>query len=95
MLHADYDCPITIGERVSVGHNAIMHGATIEDDVIVGMHATVMDGAVVGRGSIIAAGVPGKIKRTFTEEELRRQKRNAAVYADDTDEYANNIKIIG
>lgn len=112
MLHADYDCPITIGERVSVGHNAIMHGATIEDDVIVGMHATVMDGAVVGRGSIIAAGalvmentviperslvagVPGKIKRTFTEEELRRQKRNAVVYADDADEYANNIKIIG
>lgn len=112
MLHADYDCPITIGERVSVGHNAIMHGATIEDDVIVGMHATVMDGAVVGRGSIIAAGalvmentviperslvagVPGKIKRTFTEEELWRQKRNAAVYADDADEYANNIKIIG
>lgn len=56
MLHADYDLPITIGERVSVGHNAIVHGATIEDDVIVGMHATVMNGAHVGRGSIIAAG---------------------------------------
>ena len=55
MLHADYDLPITIGERVSVGHNAIVHGATIEDDVIVGMHATVMNGAHVGRGSIIAA----------------------------------------
>lgn len=112
MLHADYDCPITIGERVSVGHNAIVHGATIEDDAIVGMHATVMNGAVVGRGSIIAAGalvventviperslvvgVPGKIKRTFTEEELQRQKKNAAVYTDDADEYANNIKIIG
>ena len=56
MLHADYDLPITIGERVSVGHNAIVHGATIEDDVTVGMHATVMNGAVVGRGSMIAAG---------------------------------------
>lgn len=55
MLHADYDLPITIGERVSVGHNAIVHGATIEDDVIVGMHAMVMNGAHVGRGSIIAA----------------------------------------
>ena len=56
MLHADYDLPIVIGERVSVGHNAIVHGAVIEDDVIVGMHATVMNGAKVGRGSIIAAG---------------------------------------
>lgn len=112
MLHADYDLPITIGERVSVGHNAIVHGATIEDDVIVGMHATVMNGAHVGRGSIIAAGalvkehaviperslvagVPGVVKRTFTEEELQRQKKNAAVYTDDASEYANNVKIIG
>lgn len=95
MLHADYDLPITIGERVSVGHNAIVHGATIEDDVIVGMHATVMNGAHVGRGSIIAAGVPGVVKRTFTEEELQRQKKNAAVYTDDASEYANNVKIVG
>lgn len=103
---------ITIGERVSVGHNAIVHGATIEDDVIVGMHATVMNGAHVGRGSIIAAGalvkehaviperslvagVPGVVKRTFTEEELQRQKKNAAVYTDDASEYANNVKIVG
>lgn len=100
MLHADYDLPITIGERVSVGRNAIVHGATIEDDVIVGMHATVMNGAHVGRGSIIAAGalvagVPGVVKRTFTEEELQRQKKNAAVYTDDVSEYANNVKIVG
>jgi len=39
--------------------------------------------------------VPGKIKRTFTEEEPQRQKKNAAVHADDADEYANSIKIIG
>ncbi len=43
----------------------------------------------------LVAGVPGKIKRTFTEEELQRQKKNAAVYTDDADEYANSIKIIG
>ena len=99
ILHADYDLPITIGERVSVGHNAIVH-------------ATVMNGAHVGRGSIIAAGalvkehavipersmvagVPGVVKRTFTEEELQRQKKNAAVYTDDASEYANNVKIVG
>ncbi len=56
MLHADYDCPIRIGSRVSIGHSAIIHGATIEDRVIVGMGAIVMNGAVIGEGSIIAAG---------------------------------------
>ena len=54
--HSDYDCPVTLGDRVSVGHNAIVHGATIEDDVTVGMHATVMNGAVIGAGSMVAAG---------------------------------------
>ena len=53
MLHADYDCPIRIGSRVSIGHSAIIHGATIEDRVIVGMGAIVMNGAVIGEGSII------------------------------------------
>ena len=56
MLHSDYDCPITLGERVSIGHNAVVHGATIENDVTVGMHATVLNGAVLGAGSMIAAG---------------------------------------
>ncbi len=56
MLHSDYDCPILIGDRVSVGHNAVVHGATLENDVTVGMHATVLNGAVIGAGSMIAAG---------------------------------------
>lgn len=70
MLHSDYDCPIVIGNRVSVGHNAIVHGATIEDDVIVGMHATVMDGARVGRGSLIAAGALVKEHEIIPERSL-------------------------
>lgn len=55
-LHSDHDCPIVLGERVSVGHNAVVHGAVIENDVTVGMHATVLNGAVIGAGSMIAAG---------------------------------------
>ncbi|MCR8671077.1 gamma carbonic anhydrase family protein [Agrococcus sp. HG114] len=55
-LHVDHGSPLTIGARVSIGHNAVVHGCTIEDDVLIGMHATVMNGAVVGTGSIIAAG---------------------------------------
>ncbi|WP_055526281.1 gamma carbonic anhydrase family protein [Streptomyces graminilatus] len=54
-LHADPDFPVTIGERVSVGHNAVVHGATIEDDCLIGMGATVLNGAVIGEGSLVAA----------------------------------------
>lgn len=54
--HADPGFPLTVGERVSVGHNVVLHGCTIEDDVLVGMSSTVMNGAVVGSGSIIGAG---------------------------------------
>ncbi|WP_300667116.1 gamma carbonic anhydrase family protein [Desulfoluna sp.] len=56
MLHADPGQPLTIGEEVTVGHRAILHGCTIEDCCLIGMGAVVMNGACVGRGSIIAAG---------------------------------------
>ncbi|GAA5036668.1 gamma carbonic anhydrase family protein [Streptomyces siamensis] len=54
-LHVDPGFPITIGERVSVGHNAVVHGATVEDDCLIGMGATVLNGAVIGAGSLVAA----------------------------------------
>lgn len=56
VVHADPGFPVTIGEGVSVGHRAVLHGCTIEDDALVGMGAVVLNGAVVGRGSLIAAG---------------------------------------
>ncbi len=46
----------TIGNNVSLGHNAMVHGCTIEDNVLVGMGAIIMDGAVIGENSVIAAG---------------------------------------
>jgi len=46
----------TIGNYVSIAHNAIVHGCTIEDHVLVGMGAIIMDGALIETGSIIAAG---------------------------------------
>ena len=55
-LHVDHGSPLRIGARVSIGHNAVVHGCTVEDDVLIGMHATVMNRAVIGTGSIIAAG---------------------------------------
>ncbi|MGW4885448.1 gamma carbonic anhydrase family protein [Streptomyces murinus] len=54
-LHADPGFPVTIGERVSIGHNAVVHGATVEDDCLIGMGATVLNGAVIGAGSLVAA----------------------------------------
>ncbi|MFE0105548.1 gamma carbonic anhydrase family protein [Streptomyces sp. NPDC059009] len=54
-LHADPGFPLTVGERVSVGHNAVLHGCTVEDDCLVGMGATVLNGAVIGAGSLVAA----------------------------------------
>ncbi|MFD8379919.1 gamma carbonic anhydrase family protein [Streptomyces sp. NPDC059679] len=54
-MHADPGFPATVGERVSVGHNAVLHGCVIEDDVLVGMGATVLNGARIGTGSLVAA----------------------------------------
>ncbi|MFW6693064.1 gamma carbonic anhydrase family protein [Streptomyces sp. MAR4 CNX-425] len=54
-VHSDPGFPVVVGERVTVGHNAVVHGCTVGDDVLVGMGATVLNGAVIGAGSLIAA----------------------------------------
>lgn len=57
VVHCTYQKSITtIGNNVSIGHNAIVHGCEIEDNVLVGMGAIIMDHAVIGSNSIIAAG---------------------------------------
>ena len=57
IIHCTYQKAATIiGNNVSVGHNALVHGCTISDNVLVGMGAIVMDGVVIESNSIIAAG---------------------------------------
>ncbi len=57
IIHCTYQKAATkIGNRVSVGHKAILHGCTIEDNVLIGMGAIVMDNVIVESGSIVAAG---------------------------------------
>jgi len=56
VIHADPDLPVILGAGVSVGHRAVLHGCTIEDDVLIGMGAIVLNGARIGRGSLVAAG---------------------------------------
>lgn len=55
VVHTDIAGPTTIGERVTVGHRAILHGCTIEDDVLVGMGATILNGPRIGAGAIVGA----------------------------------------
>ena len=53
-----------IGDDVSIGHGAVVHGATVEDNVLIGIRSTVLNGAVVGRDSIVGAGAvvtPGMV----------------------------------
>ena len=56
VFHVDEGHPIAIGEGVTVGHGAIIHGATIGSSVLVGMGSTVMNGAIIGDEVLIAAG---------------------------------------
>lgn len=97
VLHADPGFPCTLGDGVTVGHGAIVHGATVGDNVTIGMGSVVMNGAVVGENSIVGVGavvtegtivppgslvlgLPGKVKRATTPEEIERNRRSAEHY---------------
>ncbi|MBT8267196.1 MAG: gamma carbonic anhydrase family protein [Bacteroidia bacterium] len=67
VIHATYKTsPTTIGNNVSIGHNAIVHGCTVHDDVLIGMGSIVMDDCIIESHSIIAAGAVVK-KNTHVE----------------------------
>ena len=54
--HSDPGAPLTIGARVTVGHQAILHGCTVEDEALIGMGARILNGAVIGAQCIVGAG---------------------------------------
>jgi carbonic anhydrase/acetyltransferase-like protein (isoleucine patch superfamily) len=56
VLHADRGFPCFVGDGVTVGHNAIVHGCRVEDDVLIGMGSVVMNGSVIGHHSIVGVG---------------------------------------
>ena len=56
MGHTDPGFPLSLGKRVTVGHNCILHGCLIEDDCLIGMGSIIMNGCQIGKGSIIGAG---------------------------------------
>jgi carbonic anhydrase/acetyltransferase-like protein (isoleucine patch superfamily) len=56
VIHVDPGVPVSVGRRVTIGHRAVVHGATVEDDCLIGMGAILLNHVHVGTGSIIAAG---------------------------------------
>lgn len=106
VMHADPGYPATIGAGVSVGHRAVLHGCMVDDDVLVGMSATILNGARIGAGSLVAAGavvlegtdvpagslvagVPGRVRRSLTADELEGVRTNARHYRELARGYAN------
>jgi carbonic anhydrase/acetyltransferase-like protein (isoleucine patch superfamily) len=55
-LHTDFGLPCVVGNGVTIGHGAILHGCTVGEDCLIGMGAVVLSGAVIGRESIVGAG---------------------------------------
>lgn len=56
VLHTDYGHPCILGDRVTLGHAAIVHGSVVEDDAMIAIGATVLSRCVIGKGALIAAG---------------------------------------
>ncbi|MGB3354458.1 MAG: gamma carbonic anhydrase family protein [Mycobacterium sp.] len=96
-IHTDPGFPAKIGERVTIGHNAVLHGCTVEDDCLIGIGSVIGNGAIVGCQSLIApgavvpqrmvipprsmvAGVPAKVRRELTTEEIEANRVNASAY---------------
>lgn len=70
VLHVDRGMPCVIGDHVTVGHSAVVHGCTVEDDCLIGMNATINSGARVGRGTLVAAGAVLKENAVIPEDSV-------------------------
>jgi carbonic anhydrase/acetyltransferase-like protein (isoleucine patch superfamily) len=69
-LHTDFGLPCVVGERVTIGHQAILHGCRVGDDCLIGMGAIVLSGAVIGRESVVGAGALVTEGKTFPPRSL-------------------------
>jgi carbonic anhydrase/acetyltransferase-like protein (isoleucine patch superfamily) len=102
MIHVAYDRPTMVGAFCSITHHVTLHGCSVEDDCLIGINATVMDGAVVGRGSIVAGGAfvkegtvipPGSIvagipgKVVRSRDSARENRLNAWLYHRNAEHY--------
>ena len=96
VLHGDPEQPVRLGADVTVGHRAVIHGATLEDGCLVGIGAIVLNGVTVGAGALVAAGsvvtkdvppgtlvmgTPAVVKRELAPEAIAEQRCHARRYA--------------
>ena len=70
VLHTDLGFPLTIGQDVTVGHQAMLHGCTVGDGALIGIQAVVLNGAVIGRNCLVAAGALVTEGKVFEEGQL-------------------------
>lgn len=110
VLHVDLGVPMNIGENVTVGHQAMLHGCTVNDGALIGIQAVVLNNAVIGRNCLIGAGalipegreIPdnslvvgiGKIVRQLSEDEIRKIQEGAQSYVQRGREYRKGLKRI-
>jgi carbonic anhydrase/acetyltransferase-like protein (isoleucine patch superfamily) len=70
VMHTDMGFPLTVGEYVTIGHQAMLHGCTIGDGALVGIQAVVLNGAVVGRECLVGAGAIVTERKQFPDRSL-------------------------
>lgn len=109
-IHVNYGAPAQIGNGVSIGHGAVVHGSKIGDNCLIGMNAVVMESevgpnCVIGAGAVVPAGqnipagslvmgVPAKIVRQLEEDEVNAIMKNAHDYVDAIAQYKKHCQEI-
>ena len=103
VLHGDPDQPVSIGADVTIGHRAVVHGATLKDGCLIGIGAIVLNGVTVGEEALVAAGsvvtrdvpagtlvmgAPAQVKRELTAEVRAEQRQHARRYRQLADAHA-------
>jgi len=94
IIHADEGVPTTIGKRVAIGHHAIVHGSTVDDDCLIGMGAILLNGVHVASGSIVGAGAVCPEGMTIPENSLALGVPARIVRAVTTEERARIAKTV-
>ena len=67
VLHTDPGFPLSIGDHVSIGHQAMMHGCTVGEGSLIGIQSVVLNGAVIGKGCLVGAGALITERKTFPD----------------------------